>query len=425
MLRKLRQIWKAKDIRSSILYVLALLVVFRIAAHIPVPGVDVNALRDIFSSNQALGLLNMFSGGAMQNFSIVMLGVGPYITSSIIFQLLTMIIPKLEALSKEGDYGRQKINQYTRLLTIPLAVIQGYSFLRLLSSQTGGALLGDMHAFQLVTTIIIITTGTIFLMWLGELISEKHIGNGVSLLIFAGIVAGLPQSLRNTAIGFDNTMVLNFIIFGVITLITIAVIIMITEGQRNIPISYARHMVGQKSVGGVNTHLPLRVNQAGVIPIIFAISIIIVPPMIAQFFIASPTVWLANFSQWTIDVFQNQLFYGIFYFLAVVLFTFFYTSVIFHPEQIAENLQKQGGFIPGIRPGKHTSDYLGKVMVRIVLAGAIFLGVVAILPIAIAPITGITTMTIGGTSLLIVVAVVIETVKQIDAQLVMRDYEGF
>ena len=425
MLRKLQQIWKAKDIRSSILYVLALLVVFRIAAHIPIPGVDVNALRDIFSSNQALGLLNMFSGGAMQNFSIVMLGVGPYITSSIIFQLLTMIIPKLEALSKEGDYGRQKINQYTRLLTIPLAVIQGYSFLRLLSSQTGGALLGDMHAFQIVTTIIVITTGTIFLMWLGELISEKHIGNGVSLLIFAGIVAGLPQALRNTAIGFDNTMVLNFIIFGVITLITIAVIIMITEGQRNIPISYARHMVGQKSVGGVNTHLPLRVNQAGVIPIIFAISIIIVPPMIAQFFVNSPTEWLAGFSQWTIDIFQNQLFYGIFYFIAVVLFTFFYTSVIFHPEQIAENLQKQGGFIPGIRPGKHTSDYLGKVMVRIVFAGAIFLGVVAILPIAIAPLTGVSTMTIGGTSLLIVVAVIIETVKQIDAQLVMRDYEGF
>lgn len=425
MLRKLQQIWKAKDIRSSILYVLALLVVFRIAAHIPIPGVDVGALREFFSSNQALGLLNMFSGGAMQNFSIVMLGVGPYITSSIIFQLLTMIVPKLEALSKEGDYGRQKINQYTRLLTIPLAIIQGYSFLKLLSNQTGGALLGDMVPFQLVTTIIMITTGTIFLMWLGELISEKHIGNGVSLLIFAGIVASLPQSIRNTAIGFDNTMVLNFIIFGIIALVTIAVIIMITEGQRNIPVSYARHMVGQKSVGGVNTHLPLRVNQAGVIPIIFAISIIIVPPMLAQFFVGSPTVWLANFSQWTIDIFANQWFYGIFYFLAVVLFTFFYTSVIFHPEQIAENLQKQGGFIPGIRPGRHTSDYLGKVMVRIVLAGAIFLGVVAILPIAIAPITGITTMTIGGTSLLIVVAVVIETVKQIDAQLVMRDYEGF
>jgi preprotein translocase subunit SecY len=425
MLRKLQQIWKAKDIRSSILYVLALLVVFRIAAHIPIPGVDVGALREFFSSNQALGLLNMFSGGAMQNFSIVMLGVGPYITSSIIFQLLTMIVPKLEALSKEGDYGRQKINQYTRLLTIPLAIIQGYSFLKLLSNQTGGALLGDMVPFQLVTTIIMITTGTIFLMWLGELISEKHIGNGVSLLIFAGIVASLPQSIRNTAIGFDNTMVLNFIIFGIIALVTIAVIIMITEGQRNIPVSYARHMVGQKSVGGVNTHLPLRVNQAGVIPIIFAISIIIVPPMLAQFFVGSPTVWLANFSQWTIDIFANQWFYGIFYFLAVVLFTFFYTSVIFHPEQIAENLQKQGGFIPGIRPGRHTSDYLGKVMVRIVLAGAIFLGVVAILPLAIAPITGITTMTLGGTSLLIVVAVVIETVKQIDAQLVMRDYEGF
>lgn len=425
MLRKLQQIWKAKDIRGSILYVLALLVVFRIAAHIPIPGIDVNSLREFFASNQALGLLNMFSGGAMQNFSIVMLGVGPYITSSIIFQLLTMIVPKLEALSKEGDYGRQKINQYTRILTIPLAIIQGYSFLKLLSNQTGGALLGDMGALQLVTTIIMITAGTIFLMWLGELISEKHIGNGVSLLIFAGIVASLPQSIRNTAIGFDNTMILNFVIFAIIALVTIAVIIMITEGQRNIPVSYARHMVGQKSVGGVNTHLPLRVNQAGVIPIIFAISIIIVPPMLAQFFVNSPTDWLANFSQWTIDIFANQWFYGIFYFLAVVLFTFFYTSVIFHPQQIAENLQKQGGFIPGIRPGKHTSDYLGTVMTRIILAGAIFLGVVAILPLVIAPLTNITTMTIGGTSLLIVVAVVIETVKQIDAQLVMRDYEGF
>ncbi|MBT4209301.1 MAG: preprotein translocase subunit SecY [Candidatus Komeilibacteria bacterium] len=425
MLAKLQQIFKAKDIRNNILFVLALLIVFRIAAHIPVPGINVMDLREVFAGNEALGMLNMFSGGAMQNFSIVMLGVGPYITASIIFQLLVMIVPKLEALSKEGDYGRQKINQYTRLLTIPLALIQGYSFIRLLSSQTNGRLMADMTSMQLVTTLVIITAGTIFLMWLGELITEKHIGNGVSLLIFAGIVSGLPQSLRNTLIAVDNTMVLNLLIFAIIALITIAAIVLITEGTRNIPVSYARHVVGQKNVGGVKTHLPLRVNQAGVIPIIFAISIIIFPPMVAQFFVKSSVDWVANFSQWTIDIFANQTFYAVFYFLMVVFFAFFYTSVIFKPTEIAENLQKQGGFIPGIRPGRHTSDYLNYTMNRIVLAGAVFLGLVAILPLVVGPITGVATISLGGTSLLITVAVVIETVKQIDAQLVMRDYEGF
>lgn len=425
MLAKLQQIWKAKDVRNSILYVLALLIVFRIAAHIPVPGIDVVGLKEYFEGNQALGLLNLFSGGAMQRFSVVMLGVGPYITASIIFQLLVMIVPKLEALSKEGEYGRQKISQYTRLLTIPLAAMQGYALIRLISDQTQGRLLADMGIMQLVTTIIIVTAGTVFLMWLGELITERHIGNGVSLIIFAGIVSSLPQSLRNTFVAFDNTMVLNLIIFAIIALITIAVIVLITEGTRNIPISYARHMVGQKSVGGVTTHLPLRVNQAGVIPIIFAISVMIFPPMVAQFFINSSVGWIAGFAQWTIDIFQDQWFYGAIYFVTVVFFTYFYTSVIFKPTQIAENLQKQGGFIPGIRPGRHTSDYLGKVMTRIILAGAVFLGLVAILPLVVGPITGIVTMSLGGTSLLITVAVVIETVKQIDAQLVMRDYEGF
>lgn len=425
MLAKLQQVWKVKDVRNSIFYVLALLVVFRIAAHVPIPSVDISSLKEFFDSNQVLGMMNLFSGGAMKNFSIVMLGVGPYITSSIIFQLLVMIVPKLEALQKEGEYGQQKINQYTRLLTIPLALVQGYAFLRLLSSQTQGRLLADMSGFQLVTTLITITAGTIFLMWLGELITEKKIGNGVSLIIFAGIIGGLPQSIRNTIVAFDNTMVLNLVIFIVIALVTIAAIVLITEGTRNIPVSYARHMVGSKSVGGVKTFLPLRVNQAGVIPIIFAISVILVPPMISQFFLHSEVAWLASFSQWTIDIFKDQLFYGIFYFVMVVLFTFFYTSVIFHPQQIAENLQKQGGFIPGIRPGRHTADYLNMVMVRIILAGALFLGIIAVLPIAVAPLTGIATMSLGGTSLLIVVAVVIETVKQIDAQLIMRDYEGF
>ncbi len=425
MLNKFQQLWRAKDVRNNIVYVFVLLIIFRIAAHIPVPGINVGDLTEIFKQNQVLGLLNMFSGGGMSNFSIVMLGVGPYITSSIIFQLLTMIVPKLEALSKEGEYGRGKINQYTRLLTIPLALIQGYGFINLLSRQTGGAILSNMTNYQLLATLITITAGTIFLMWLGELITEKKIGNGISLLIFAGIIAGLPQSFGNTLIAFDSTQVLNLIVFIILGLVTITGIIYITEGQRNIPISYARHVVGQKSTKGVNTFLPLRVNQAGVIPIIFAISVILFPPMVAQFFSSSSVIWIRDFSQWTINIFQNQTFYGIFYFLAVVLFTYFYTSVIFHPEQIAENLQKQGGFIPGIRPGRYTAEYLSSVSVRILLAGALFLGIIAILPIVVGPITGIQTISLGGTSLLIVVSVVIETVKQIDAQLVMRDYDGF
>lgn len=425
MLKKLQQIWKAKEIRNNIFYVLALLIVFRIAAHIPIPGVDTSSLKDIFAGNDILGLVNLFSGGGLENFSVVMLGVSPYITASIIFQLLAMIVPKLEALQKEGEYGQQKLNQYTRLLTVPLAFIQGYGFIKLLSQQTNGALLGSMSAAQLFLALLMIVAGSIFLMWLGELITEKKIGNGISLLIFAGIVASLPQSFGNTLIAFDGSQILNFIIFTLIALVTIVTIVIITEGQRNIPVSYARHMVGQKNAGGVSTHLPLRVNQAGVIPIIFAISIVIVPPTIAQFFLNSDASWLVRFSQWVIDVFQNQTFYGMIYFAAVVGFTYFYTSIIFHPQQIAENLQKQGGFIPGIRPGVHTADYLNKVMVRIISVGALFLGLVAILPIIVGPLTGIQTISLGGTSILIVVAVVIETVKQIDAQLVMRDYEGF
>lgn len=425
MLAKLQQIFKAKDVRNNIFFVLVLLVVSRVAAHIPVPGINVLDLKAYFESNQVLGLLDLFSGGAMQNFSVVMLGVGPYITASIIFQLLVMIVPRLEALSKDGEYGREKINQYTRLLTVPLAFIQGYSFIKLLSNQTNGRLLSDVTTMQLIATLVIVTAGTMFLMWLGELITERHIGNGVSLLIFAGIVSGLPQSIRNTFIAIDNTMVLNLLIFAVIALVTIAAIVLITEGTRNIPVSYARHVVGQKNVGGVKTHLPLRVNQAGVIPIIFAISVIIFPPMVAQFFVRSQVDWVANSSQWIIDVFANQTFYAVFYFLMVVFFTYFYTSVIFKPVEIADNLQKQGGFIPGIRPGRQTSDYLGTTMNRIVFIGAIFLGLIAILPLIVGPITGIATIGLGGTSLLITVSVVIETVKQIDAQLIMRDYEGF
>ncbi|MFA4937398.1 MAG: preprotein translocase subunit SecY [Patescibacteria group bacterium] len=423
MWNKLVQIWKTPDLRNKILFVLGMLVIFRIVAHIPIPGVDAVALRDFFSSNQVLGLLNIFSGGALENFSIVMLGVAPYITASIIMQLLTMIVPRLEELSKEGEYGQQKINQYTRLLTIPLAVLQAYGFIAILSGQAGARIMGELGTWQLVTSIITVTAGTVFLMWIGELISERKIGNGISLLIFAGIVAGLPQVVRQTVATFDPSQLFMIIGFIVIALITVVGVVVVTEAQRNIPITYARMVRGNRMYGGANTFLPLRLLQAGVIPIIFAISLIIFPPMIAQFFLRSEAAWLVKIAEFTINLFQNQLFYGIAYFILVFAFTYFYTAVIFHPQQIAENLQKQGGFIPGIRPGRNTSEYLGSTMNKIVFAGALFLGLIAILPLVMQLFTGTQALVIGGTSLLIVVSVVIETVRQINAQLVMRDYD--
>lgn len=424
MLEKLSQIWRVRDLRMKVLFVLGMLLVFRVIAHIPIPGVDISALRKFFSSNQLLGLYNVFSGGGLDNFSLVMLGVGPYITSSIIFQLLTMIIPALEALSKEGEQGQQRINQWQRLLTVPLAALQSFATISLLRQQSS-SILPSISRFELMTAIIAITAGTLFLMWIGELISEKKIGNGISLIIFAGIVAGLPSSIQQMMVTFDSTKIFTYILVLAIFLLTIAGIVFITEAQRNIPVSYARRIRGNRVFGGVDTHLPLRVNQAGVIPIIFAVSLVVFPPLIAQFFQHSHIGWLAASSGFIITLFQNQIFYAVFYFVLVVAFTYFYTSVVFHPQQIAENLQKQGGFVPGIRPGQNTAEYLGYVSNRIMLAGALFLGIIAILPNIMQSATGITTLIIGGTSLLIVVSVVIETVKQIDAQLVMRDYEGF
>jgi preprotein translocase subunit SecY len=422
MLNKLIQIWKAKDLRNSVLYVLAMLAIFRLAAHIPIPGVDIAALKEFFSSNQILGLLNIFSGGSMENFSIVMMGIAPYITASIIFQLLAMIVPKLEEMQKE-EAGRQKINMWTRWATVPLAALQSYSMITLLRRSSAG-ILGDIGLFDLFAMIVTITAGTIFLMWIGELISEKKIGNGISLLIFAGIVAGLPQVAQRVLATFDLSQLLTLIGFVVIALITVVGVVIITEGQRNIPVQYARQIRGHRMYGGTSTHLPLRVNMAGVIPIIFAISVVLFPPMIAQFFIHARSVWIAKASEWTISIFQNQLFYGIIYFLLVFAFTYFYTEVIFHPAQIAENLQKQGGFIPGIRPGRHTSEYLANTTHKIIFAGALFLGIIAILPLVMRYFTGMQSLAVGGTSLLIVVAVVIETVKQVESQLTMREYEG-
>lgn len=425
MFEKLAQIFKLKDLRNSILFVLFILIISRIAAFVAIPGIDAVGLKQLFASSQLLGMMNLFSGGAMDNFSIVMLGVGPYITSSIIFQLLTMVVPSLEELSKEGEYGRNKINMWTRWLTVPLAVIQAFSMIQVLKASSAGSnIFRDFHTTELIVGIFVITAGTIFMMWLGELISEKKIGNGISLLIFAGIVSTIPTVISQAIFNYTPSELVNMILFAVIGLITIVAVVIITEGQRNIPVQYARQVRGISVPGGVATHLPMRVNMAGVIPIIFAISIILVPSTIAKMFIAVKTTWVAQTAQWIVRTMDPQSYvYMITYFVLVVAFTYFYTAVIFHPDQIAENLQKQGGFVPGIRPGKSTAEYLQGIVTKIVLTGAVFLGVVAVLPLVLAKLTGTSFLVIGGTSLLIVVSVVIETVRQINSQLAMRDYD--
>lgn len=422
MLNKLQQIWKVKDLRNSIFFVLAMLVLFRLLAHIPIPGVDTVALQDFFASNEILGLMNIFTGGSLEKFSVVALGVGPYITSSIIFQLLAMIIPKLEEMQKEGQSGQERMNQYTRLATVPLAMLQAYAMITLLK-QSGRGILGDLGMMEYAGIVVTMTAGTLFLMWIGELISERKIGNGISIMIFAGIIARLPTSLQQIIVSFEWSQIINLATLALLGVVTVAGVVFITEGQRNIPIVYAKRMRGAKLFGGAETHLPLRVNMAGVIPIIFAISIVLFPPMIAQFFIHAKTAWIASAANWTMTVFQDRFWYGVIYFLLVFIFTYFYTAVIFHPDRVAENLQKQGGFIPGVRPGHSTADFIQKTLNRIIPAGALFLATIAVLPLVLQEFTGTQALAIGGAGLLIVVSVAIEIVNQINAQLTMREYE--
>jgi preprotein translocase subunit SecY len=430
---KLIQIWKTKDLRNKILFVLALLVVTRILAHVPLPGIDITGLRAFFANNQLFGLFNLFSGGGLSNFSIAMLGVGPYITATIIMQLLTVIVPKLGELQKEGgEAGRAKINQYTRFLTVPLSALQAYGTIILLSRQSGVDVIGDFTAFQWFIALLSIVAGTMLLVWIGEMISEFKIGNGISIIIFAGIVAQLPTASRQiyetatTAQGaISSTSMVTVVAYLAVAFLVVAGIAMITEAQRNIPVSYAKRVRGNKLYGGVNTHLPLRVNQAGVIPIIFAISIMLFPGLIANFFSQARTEQVAVVAQAVNNFFQNQTYYGILYFLLVVAFTYFYTAIVFNPDEISDNIQKQGGFVPGLRPGRQTAEFLYKVLNRITLVGAVFLGFVAVLPYIIEYFTKTQALTLGGTSILIVVAVVIEIIKQVKAQMVMRDYENF
>ncbi|MCL5406980.1 MAG: preprotein translocase subunit SecY [Patescibacteria group bacterium] len=417
-----KQIFTLPDLRKKIIYVLAMLVIARVLAHIPLPGVDAEALRSFFNRNQIFGLLNMFSGGAMSNFSIIMMGVSPYITSSIIVQLLTMVIPSLEELQKEGESGQQKINYWTRIFAVPLALVQSYAMLMLLKSQ---GIVVSWTPLQLVTMLISITAGSILLMWIGELISENGVGNGVSLLIALGIVAGIPAQVRNTLAVLDTGKIISLIIFGLIAIGVVVLIIYANEGQRQIPVSYARRARELLNYGGVDTHLPIRVNTAGVIPIIFAMSIMIFPGVVAKYLTQARSEWLSAAASWLSSALSNNLVYGIIYFLLVIVFTFFYTGIVLKPDQIAENLQKQGGFVPGVRPGKETADFLRRIISRLNLTGALFLGVIAILPFIVQAATKINTLAIGGTGVLIMVSVIIETMRQLQAQLLMRNYENY
>lgn len=422
MFNKVLTVFKSPELRNKILYVIGIMAVFRLAAAIPVAGVNHDRLRDFFggSGNQIFGILNIFTGGSLEQFSIVMLGLGPYITAVIILQLLTMIFPKLKELYYEqGEKGREKFNFYGRLLTVPLAALQGYSFLVLLSRQ--GVL---EEGFNFLASTIIVTGGAVFLMWLGELISRKGISNGVSVLIFAGIVSALPASAFQSfeLVQSDPSRLDDYLLLLIVGLLVIAGVTFITESQRNIPVSYAKRIRGHRVYGGITSYLPIKVNQAGMIPLIFALSVLIFPQTIVNFLSTSQVTWVADIAGTLNRFMQNQLFFGIFYFLLVVVFTYFYTQITFEPHTIAENLQKQGAFIPGVRPGSETTSYLARTVNRITFAGALFLGLVAVVPLIAQGITGVTNLTIGGTAILIVVAVVLDTIRQLDAQIAMREY---
>lgn len=420
---KILTIFKSKDLRNRILFVLGMLAIFRFAASIPVPGIDKQQLVEFFNNNQFFGLINLFTGGAMQNLSIVMLGLGPYITAVIIMQLLTLIFPRLNEMYKEeGEAGKQKFNQYGRLLTIPLAAVQSFGMLQLLSRK--GAI-GSLGGPELLASIFMITAGSVFLMWLGELISEKGIGNGVSLLIFAGIIARTPVQIKNLILNYDPSQLPSYVMFALAAIAIIIGVVIVNEARRNIPISYAKRVKGRRMYGGVSTYLPMMVNPAGVIPLIFALAVMVLPQMIGNMLSGSSVEIVAAAATKIAEIFSNAWVYGGFYFALVILFTYFYTAVTFDPKNISENLQKMGGFIPGIRPGKKTSEFLSKILNRILLVGAMFLGFIAVMPSIIQGFTGISSFgfVVGGTSVLIIVAVVLETQKEVESQLEMREYE--
>jgi preprotein translocase subunit SecY len=421
---KLRLIYKDPSLSKKILFILGALIVFRFLANIPVPGVDLERLNQFFNNTSLdfLGLVNLMSGGGLTSLSIMMLGVGPYITASIIMQVMTMIWPKLKQMNQEeGEVGRKKFMQYSRYLTVPIAIVQGFGFLIFLQQQ--GAI-GTLTMHELVTNVIIITAGSMLLMWIGELISEFGIGNGVSIIIFGGIVAGLPTAISQQILSFDVSQIPTYLAFIAVGLLIIVGVVYVTEAERPVPVTYAKQLKGSgaAAVGGASTYLPLRLNQAGVIPIIFALSILMLPQLVVNLLSVvqnSIAQGITNFIQ---TFLANQLYYGITYFMLVFLFTYFYTAITFDPDGISKNLQKSGAFIPGVRPGESTAKHLGNILSRLTLVGATFLGFIAVVPFIVQGFTGITALSIGGTSLLIVISVLIDLLKKTDAQIAMREY---
>lgn len=418
---KSTQILKIPDLRRKVLIIAVIFVFFRLLANIPIPGVNAQALQQLFASSQLLGFVNLFSGGALANLSVAMLGLGPYITAIIIMQLLTMVFPKLKVIYyQEGERGRAKFYRYSRYLTVPLAALQGYGFLRLLMSQ---GVFAPLTFGGMIANVLVIVAGSMILVWLGELITEQKLGNGISLLIFAGIVASLPLVLRNAFLSYDPSNLPTYISFVVLALVVIGAIVFFNEGERKVPIAYAKRIRGNKLYGGVASYLPLRVGQAGVIPIIFAISLLLFPQFFAQIISAFSTDLGASVNTFVNNVLNNQLIYGGLYFSLVFLFTYFYVSVTFDPNEISQNLHRSGGFVAGIRPGKPTADFIRSIVTRINFFGGFFLGLVAILPLLTQALTNTKVLTIGGTSILIAVAVALETAKQLDAEISVHEYE--
>jgi len=417
---KLKTVFGDKGLRNRVLFVLGALVIFRFLSTIPIAGVDKFKLDQLLTGNQFLGFLNIFSGGGLSTLSIVMLGVGPYITGSIIMQLLTIIFPKLKEMYQEdGEAGRKKFVQYSRMLTVPLALFQGFGLLFLL--RQSGVVTANTP-FDQILNIVVVTGGAMLMMWLGELMTEYGVGNGTSIIIFAGIITQLPSTIGQVIATFTPAMIPTYLVFLVVSVIIVAGVVIITEAERPIPVTYAKQVRGSKVYGGRSTYLPIRLNQAGVMPIIFALSLLLLPQMAATFLMGIHQSTLQAIGSFLKTMVENQAYYAIFYFILVFLFTYFYTAITFDPENIATNLQKNGAFIPGVRPGKSTADHLARILVRVTFVGALFLGIIAVLPLGIRSITGISSLAIGGTSLLIVVSVVLDLIKQINAQISMREY---
>ncbi len=423
--QKVATVLRDSTLRKRVLFVAGALVLTQFLANIPIPGVNKDALASFFGSNQFLGLLNVFSGGGLANLSIVMLGVSPYITGSIIMQLLTMMSPKLKQMyQEEGEAGRKKFSQYSRLLTVPLAIMSAFGFLLLLEQQ---GVVPVLSLFALITNVMIVVAGTVLLLWIGELINEFGIGNGVSLIIFAGIVARIPQVIAQNVFAYNPSDLPMYLLFIAVAIFTVYAVVYVTEAERPVSVTYAKRVRGNKAYGGVSTYIPLRITQAGVMPIIFALSLLLFPQLILNF-LANTVIpgvlggFINSGASSLLYWVNDQWVYGVMYFVLVVFFTFFYTAVTFDPDSISKNLQQGGAFIPGIRPGEATSMHLSRIITRITLVGAVFLGLIAILPLVLQGLSGIQSLAIGGTALLIVVSVVVDLIKKIDAQIAMRGY---